>query len=215
MTHRTDLAHRDEALQQVTLVDLVTTVTCPTCHAPAGSRCVTRTGKPAADSHNGRYDAVEQAAGITQSRADLRRSAGGFSYGIDRQAEAALLAAYAVRIRPCAEQNDEPVPPAAPTQQDEHLRRARQDLSVAAQLLHAVADLIGGHKPEERLTTTALGLAFATAGANVLAQYPGAVRDAALLRALAALVALNDDSIAQGITGGEYALRLRLAAKAA
>ncbi|MFD0358289.1 hypothetical protein ACFVHW_31850 [Streptomyces sp. NPDC127110] len=99
-------------------------------------------------------------------------------------------------------------------QPDEALRRAREDLPVAAQLLHAVADLISDHQPEQALTTTALGLAFATAGANVLAQYPGAVRDVALLRALAALVALNDDSLTQGVTGGEYALRLRLAAKA-
>ncbi|AZM91448.1 hypothetical protein [Streptomyces sp. W1SF4] len=99
-------------------------------------------------------------------------------------------------------------------QPDEALRRAREDLPVAAQLLHAVADLISDHQPEQPLTTTALGLAFSSAGANVLAQYPGAVRDAALLKALAALVALGDgDVITQGITGGEYALRLRLAAR--
>ncbi|WP_327169540.1 hypothetical protein [Streptomyces subrutilus] len=127
----TQLSQEDEGLRQVTLADLVTTATCPTCHAPAGGRCVTRSGKPAADSHNGRYDAVEQAAGITQNRAALRRSAGGFSYGIDRQAETALLTAYAARLRPTAQQDDEPAAPAPAAEPRQNATPARRQLDHA------------------------------------------------------------------------------------
>ncbi|MFD9569969.1 hypothetical protein ACFWBI_09005 [Streptomyces sp. NPDC059982] len=100
-------------------------------------------------------------------------------------------------------------------QAEEHLRRSRENLPVAAQLLYAVADLISDHQPEQPINTMTLGLAFSAAGANVLAQYPRAVRHHALLQVRSAFVPFTDeDVIAQGITGGEYALRLRLAAKA-
>ncbi|MEW1638632.1 hypothetical protein AB0469_31810 [Streptomyces sp. NPDC093801] len=99
------------------------------------------------------------------------------------------------------------------TQAEEHLRRAREGLTVAAQLLHAVADLISDHQPEQPISTMALGLAFSAAGADILAPYPRAVRDHALLKALAVEPITDQDVIAQGITGGEYALRLRQAAR--
>lgn len=128
MTHRTQLSQQDE---EVTLVDLVTTATCPTCHTPAGSRCITRAGKPAAEPHSGRYYAVEQAAGITRHRAELRRSAGGGSYGIDRQAEAALLTVYAARLRPYTQQDDEAAAPAPTVEPKQNATPAQRQLDHA------------------------------------------------------------------------------------
>ncbi|MFF3622353.1 hypothetical protein [Streptomyces sp. NPDC002467] len=96
MTHRTHPAEQHTGA--VTLEGLVTSVACPTCHVAAGSRCITRSRKPATTPHSRRYDDLEQAAGITQNRAERRLAANGHSYGIDRQAEAGLLAAYATRI---------------------------------------------------------------------------------------------------------------------
>lgn len=92
-------------------------------------------------------------------------------------------------------------------QADEALRRARQNMPVAAQLLHAVADLLSGHQPEEPVTNRGAGLAFTYAGLAVLAGYPQAVQDVALDRALAATPEARP-----GETGGEWALRLRAAA---
>ncbi|MEU6756955.1 hypothetical protein [Streptomyces sp. NPDC046685] len=96
------------------------------------------------------------------------------------------------------------------SQEDEHLRRAREDLPVAAQLLYAVADLLSDYQPEQPANTTALGMAFTAAGAGVLAKYPRAVQDHALDRALAALP--DEANLTAGITGGELALHLRKAA---
>jgi hypothetical protein len=96
------------------------------------------------------------------------------------------------------------------SQQDEHLRRARENLPVAAQLLHVVADLLSDYQPEQPATTIALGMAFTAAGSEVLAQYPRAVQDHALDRALAALP--DEANLPIGITGGELALHLRKAA---
>ncbi|MFD6968359.1 hypothetical protein [Streptomyces sp. NPDC059949] len=95
-------------------------------------------------------------------------------------------------------------------QAEEALRRARQDLPVAAQLLHTVADLLSDYQPEQPANTTAIGMAFTAAGADVLGQYPRAVREHALDRALAALP--DEANLPVGITGGELALHLRKAA---
>ncbi|WP_326797460.1 hypothetical protein OG946_20235 [Streptomyces sp. NBC_01808] len=92
------------------LEDLATTVTCPTCHVPAGARCTTRTGKPARESHGRRFEAVEQAAGITAHRATADREAqarGDRAPSLDRKAEQALLTAYAARINARAQLDDE------------------------------------------------------------------------------------------------------------
>ena len=83
--------------------DLVNTVPCPTCHVGTGARCITRAGKSARDAHGRRYEALEQAAGITQHRAAVRSQTptAWWSTGIDRKAEESLLAAYAARTLPC------------------------------------------------------------------------------------------------------------------
>ncbi|MFI6371027.1 hypothetical protein [Streptomyces sp. NPDC050546] len=81
---------------------LAVTVACPTCHVSTGARCVTRAGKPAREPHGRRVEALEQAAGITEHRATARRDAqarGYTSNGLDHKAEAALLTAYAARIK--------------------------------------------------------------------------------------------------------------------
>ncbi|MFE6079995.1 hypothetical protein [Streptomyces virginiae] len=98
----------------------------------------------------------------------------------------------------------------AQQQAEEGLRRARTDLPVAAQVLHVVADTLSTLAPGQPLTEDTLRLAFAQAGYLVLAQYPRAVQDAALDRALAVLP--NSDDLAPGITAGEYALHVRRAA---
>ncbi|MEU0675097.1 hypothetical protein ABZ330_19820 [Streptomyces sp. NPDC006172] len=88
------------------LEDLADTVACPTCHAAAGARCTTRAGKPAREQHGRRYEALEQAAGITKHRAAARREAearGGWVVAHDRKAEDALLTAYAARVNAAAE----------------------------------------------------------------------------------------------------------------
>ncbi|MFD4934476.1 hypothetical protein [Streptomyces virginiae] len=95
-------------------------------------------------------------------------------------------------------------------QADEALRRARTDLPVAAQVLHAVADTLSTTAPGQPLTEDTLRLAFTQAGYLVLAQYPRAVQDTATDRAIAALP--NSDDLAPGITAGEYALHVRRAA---
>jgi len=91
-----------EAADQVADLDtLADTVACPTCHAPAGTRCVTRTGTPARKTHGRRFEAVEEAAGITQHRAAEELAAkarGGWVITYNREAEAALLATYAARL---------------------------------------------------------------------------------------------------------------------
>lgn len=96
------------------------------------------------------------------------------------------------------------------SQEDEGLRRAREGMPVAAQLLHAVADLLSSYQPEQPATSMALGMAFTAAGASVLSQYPHAVQEHALDRALAALP--NETDLPVGVTGGELALHLRKAA---
>ncbi|MGW6924449.1 zinc finger domain-containing protein [Streptomyces sp. NPDC054950] len=87
--------------ESLTLEDLVDTVICPTCRVTAGARCITRAGKPAREPHGRRFEAVEEAAGITQHRAAVRREAQAhgkwWSNGIDPKAEGALLAAYTAR----------------------------------------------------------------------------------------------------------------------
>ncbi|MFJ1865524.1 hypothetical protein ACIOD1_12915 [Streptomyces sp. NPDC088097] len=92
-------------------------------------------------------------------------------------------------------------------QAEEHLRRSRENLPVAAQLLYAVADLLVDAQPAEPVTNRVAGLAFTYAGLAVLAQYPQAVQDAALDRALAVVPEARPSE-----TGGEWALRLRAAA---
>jgi hypothetical protein len=94
------------AAAEPTLATLADTVACPQCGAPAGARCTTRAGKPAREPHGRRFEAVEQAAGITAHRAAARREAearGGWVTAHDREAEAALLTAYAARIKAAAE----------------------------------------------------------------------------------------------------------------
>jgi hypothetical protein len=99
---RTAPTQPSPAAEPLTLEDLIDTVICPACHVTAGARCATRAGKPAREPHGRRFEALEQAVGITQHRATVRSqtSAAWWSTGIDRDAEAALLAAYAARSLP-------------------------------------------------------------------------------------------------------------------
>jgi hypothetical protein len=101
----------------------------------------------------------------------------------------------------------------AQQQAEEGLRRARENLSVTAQLLHAVADALSNHEPTDPVSIRSLGRAFTQAGAELLAQYPRAVREVALDRALDALP--HAPAVRSTLTDGEYALQLRLAARAA
>ncbi|MEV7654640.1 hypothetical protein AB0O39_10760 [Streptomyces anulatus] len=86
----------------MTGIELITTAICPTCHVAAGARCVTRAGKPAREPHGRRFEAFENAVGITQHRAAVRREAEArgqwWSNGVDVEAEESLLAAYVARI---------------------------------------------------------------------------------------------------------------------
>ncbi|MFF4839246.1 hypothetical protein ACFY2G_04185 [Streptomyces collinus] len=84
-----------ETTTQPTRDDLADTVICPACRAGRGARCITRSGKPARDWHGRRIDALEQAAGITQRRADDCRE---MRLGVNHEAEQELLTAYATRI---------------------------------------------------------------------------------------------------------------------
>ncbi|WP_275463359.1 hypothetical protein [Streptomyces noursei] len=96
--------------EPLSLEDLTDTVICPTCHVAAGTRCVTRVGKPARAPHDRRFEAVEDAAGITQHRAAARREAearGGWLICFDRKAEGDLLTAYADRLAGRAQLDDE------------------------------------------------------------------------------------------------------------
>ncbi|MCY0960847.1 hypothetical protein [Streptomyces sp. H27-H5] len=118
MAHRTEPNRAEEALPEVTIEDLVTTVTCPQCHVAAGSRCITRAGKPAREPHGRRFDGLEQAAGITEFRAAARREAearGGWLVTLDGKTEGALLTAYATRLRPRTQPDADSVAPTAPT----------------------------------------------------------------------------------------------------
>ncbi|MET9555105.1 hypothetical protein [Streptomyces sp. NPDC006645] len=94
--------------------DFAETVICPTCHVPAGARCITRAGKPARESHGRRFEALEQAAGITEHRATARRAqqARGAWPTLDSKAEDALLAAYADRLNDRAHLDDDQAPAA-------------------------------------------------------------------------------------------------------
>ncbi|MBT2449464.1 hypothetical protein J7F03_20705 [Streptomyces sp. ISL-43] len=141
MTHRTQLSQAEEALDQVTAEELVTTATCPTCHAPAGSRCITRAGKPAREPHGRRFEALEQAAGITAHRAAARREAearGGWVAALDRKAEGALLTEYAARLRPSAQPDADSIAPTAPTPATEPSQNATP---ARRQLNHALTAL--------------------------------------------------------------------------
>ena len=91
---------------------LALTLACPTCHAPAGARCVTRASKPARESHGRRFEALDQAAGITEYRAAVRRKveARGGWVTTDRKAEDALLMAYAARINARSQRDVEQTP---------------------------------------------------------------------------------------------------------
>ncbi|MFF4706659.1 hypothetical protein [Streptomyces sp. NPDC001297] len=90
----------------LSLETLALTVACPTCRVLAGARCVTRAGKPARETHGRRFEAVEDAAGITEHRAAARREAearGGWVITHDRKAEGDLMTAYAARVNAAAE----------------------------------------------------------------------------------------------------------------
>ncbi|MEU7039797.1 hypothetical protein AB0A77_01900 [Streptomyces varsoviensis] len=94
-------AGRPKSAETLTMEDLTETVACPACHVAAGACCITRDGKPAREPHGRRFNAVEDAAGITQHRASARREAearGGWLACLDRKAEQSLLTAYAARI---------------------------------------------------------------------------------------------------------------------
>ncbi|MFD8577171.1 hypothetical protein ACFV1H_17795 [Streptomyces virginiae] len=95
-------------------------------------------------------------------------------------------------------------------QAEEGLRRARQDMPVAAQLLHAVADTLSDYQPGQPATPETLRTAFTNAGADVLGQYPPVVREHALDRALSVLP--NEADLPPDVTSGELALHLRKAA---
>ncbi|MFD9853438.1 hypothetical protein ACFWXZ_14415 [[Kitasatospora] papulosa] len=103
--------HAEQAAPVATLETLAVSLPCPTCHAAAGSRCVTRASKPARETHGRRFEAVEEAAGITEHRAAARREAtarGGWVVAFDRKAEDALLTAYAARGKARAATPEEP-----------------------------------------------------------------------------------------------------------
>ncbi|MCX4987140.1 hypothetical protein [Streptomyces sp. NBC_00572] len=78
--------------------NLADTVACPACRVGVGAPCITRAGKPAREIHNQRIEALENAAGITQFRAEQKRANGGLSYGINHAVESELFAAYAARV---------------------------------------------------------------------------------------------------------------------
>ncbi|MFD7068499.1 hypothetical protein ACFV97_14890 [Streptomyces sp. NPDC059913] len=87
--------------QAVDLENLAVSLPCPTCHVATGARCVTRASTPARETHGRRFEAVEEAAGITRHRAAEERAAkarGGWVITYNREAEAALLATYAARL---------------------------------------------------------------------------------------------------------------------
>ncbi|MFC8584208.1 hypothetical protein ACFUGD_06585 [Streptomyces sp. NPDC057217] len=83
--------------------NLADTVACPACHVGVGAPCITRAGKPAREIHSRRVEALENAAGVTQHRAEQKRANGGLAYGINHAAESELFAAYAARINPPAQ----------------------------------------------------------------------------------------------------------------
>lgn len=128
--------------ETLSLEDLADTVICPTCHVAAGARCITRAGKPARESHGRRFEAMEQAAGITQHRATARRekqARGYTSNGLDHKAEAALLTAYAARINARASLDD--------------------DQALAAdvrEILRAAADRLTAMNPDTTMSRAAL-----------------------------------------------------------
>ncbi|MCL7377454.1 hypothetical protein [Streptomyces sp. 35G-GA-8] len=97
-----------------------------------------------------------------------------------------------------------------PTQQDEGLRRALATPSYAAQLLTALADRLDDSRPTATFTHRILALALAIAAASTLGPLPAAVQGDAATRALAALPQIDRGA---WTTCGEYALRLRAAAK--
>ncbi|MFF1957988.1 hypothetical protein ACFVWX_13480 [Streptomyces sp. NPDC058220] len=82
--------------------------------------------------------------------------------------------------------------------------------SYAAQLLTALADRLDNSRPTATLTHRILALALALATASTLGALPAAVQGNAATRALAALPQLAPS---EWTTCGEYALRLRAAAK--
>ncbi|WP_432194735.1 zinc finger domain-containing protein [Streptomyces sp. bgisy027] len=99
-------ADAPEATPAVDLEALAVAVACPMCHAPAGARCTTHASKPAREPHGRRFEAVEDAAGITEHRAAARREAearGGWVVALDRKAEDALSTAYAARVNAATE----------------------------------------------------------------------------------------------------------------
>ncbi|ALM38218.1 hypothetical protein [Streptomyces sp. FR-008] len=139
----------EQALAEATLDTLADTVACPQCNAPAGARCTTRAGKPARETHGRRFEAVEQAAGITAHRAAARREAearGGWVVTHDRAAEAALLTTYAARLaearldRVVADADDQFARVARAVDAVEHAEQVEADVATVedAEALYAV-----------------------------------------------------------------------------
>lgn len=92
---------------------------------------------------------------------------------------------------------------------DEALRRLIEQPCYAGQVLIVTARMLE-MDPTEPMTNRAGGMAMTIAADAVLKQLPDAVRDDSLDRAAGVVSVLGEPT---GITRGEYALRLRAAAK--
>ncbi|APD18582.1 hypothetical protein SEA_PICARD_53 [Streptomyces phage Picard] len=136
--------------------NLAETVACPACRVGVGAPCITRAGKPARDIHNRRVEALENAAGVTQLRAEMRRANNGLSIAIDHPAEAKLFAAYAARINAHAQApapvRDEPsdwwtiTDPASGEEVAHVYGETWQDMTVRAETLPEVRAVIRRHR---------------------------------------------------------------------
>ncbi|KUF19577.1 hypothetical protein [Streptomyces silvensis] len=159
-----------EAVETPGRDNLADTVICPFCRVGAGVRCITRAGKPARDVHGPRVKALEDAAGITQHRAERFREADarGLAKTLDHKAEAALFATYAARIAtpvqaPTAPR-DEPsdwwtiMDPATGEEVARVYGETYQDMTPRAEALPEVRAVIRRHKgfSRRRLLTSEL-----------------------------------------------------------
>jgi hypothetical protein len=220
MPERTDQSpeQHSPAAEPLTYNALVDTVICPECRVAAGARCTTRSGMPAREPHGRRFEALEQAAGITAHRATVRsqRPEAWWSNGVDRDAEAALLASYAAgldaRTGAAREQKDSRVsePTDHPSEQsdatDVALRTLLEQPSYAAQTLTVAARVLELDAAQP-ITGAARQHAIDIAAEAILGKLPPVVRWESRTRLDSALPPLTP------ISRGEYALLLRAAAK--
>ncbi|MFD3574752.1 hypothetical protein [Streptomyces sp. NPDC058644] len=93
-------------------------------------------------------------------------------------------------------------------QADEALHQALTRPTLAEQLLLAVAGHLAGHAPTERLTGIDWSRALCASTISTMHGVPEAAANCAAANAVLSLPPIDD-----GITRGEYALRLRAVAK--